>query len=95
MRKGKYLFDPKKIGGMTLAVVYPGLHISNTIISFHVIMFVIGFVTFPLFWPLFWMLIYQNLGAIILLISSSILKPILMLIGKKFAVSPASVKNRR
>ena len=95
MRKGKYSFDPKKIGGISLSIVYSGLHISNTIISFHAIMFIIGFLTFPLFWPLLWILIYNNLGAVLAIVIPALVKPIIMVLAKKFTIAPYSFKNRR
>ena len=92
MNKG---FDPKKILGIQGVLNYLGLHISNTIVAFLFVMFIIGMTTFPIFWALFWIAIWNYLPSILLPIVASLIKPIIMTIAKNKIIQKDSLKHRR
>ena len=95
LRKGIYTIDPHKFSGLNPVLTYVGLHISNTILSFVYVLFVVGFTMFPLFWPLFWIIIWDHFSKILFIILSAIIVPIIKLIAKMFVVSKDSVTRRR
>ena len=95
MRKGIYTFDPKKFMGLKPVLKYVGLHVSNTIISFVYVLFLIGFITFPIFWPLFWIILWDYLPAILIIIIPALITVVLKIIAKCIVVSQHFVKIRR
>ena len=95
MRRGVYTFNPILIGGIKGVLQYVGLHVSNTIMGFIYILFLVGLAVFPLFWPLFWIILWNHLSSILLLIAAAVVVPILKSIAKVFVIKKNFVYHRR
>lgn len=95
MRKGITNFNIRQINGIIPSSSFVGLTISNAVLAFLAIQWVVGICLFPLFWPLFWQLIKQYYLVILIPILTAIGKTLLKLIASKFLCSPSFIKHRR
>lgn len=95
MRKGIYTFDPKKISGMNTAIKYFGMHVSNCIVGFTYIFFLMGICLMPLFWPLFWILIWNYIPIVLLMIVSSLAISLSKLLAQKCVIARDHIMFRR
>ena len=83
------------MAGLNGVILYFGLHVSNTIVGFIYVLFLIGFTIFPLFWPFFWRILWEYLPSILLIIASAIVIPIIKLIAKMICVKQFYISHRR
>lgn len=95
MRKGVVNFDVKQIYGIIPSASFVGLAISNAVLAFLAVLWILGIILFPLFWPLFWKIVKEYIWVILIPIIMAITKIILKKLATRFLVDPSSVKHRR
>jgi len=95
LRRGIKTFDIKQIGGIIPSTSFVGLTISNAVIAFLAVQYILGICCFPLFWPLFWLFVKQYIYVILGLLITSLVKMIMIKITSVFICSPSFVKHRR